>query len=572
MKKIIPLFVLCLILGCEKDDTNVNTLESNDDHSIQFEYVSKEAYQDKPEVNKVIKRFSLHKSQYLKNSIGKERYDNALAKNTYLPEYDVTVNEDYVAHIQAGDYESFTYQIVNTYIDDELHNLFLSKRSDGSYDSFIIKYPLTEHQKTQIENGIKPDNFDHNTFELISAGNTMNSQNSASGTDLCVDYPCEGMWNGTYYYVFRPNVCATRTWNQDDDGGWGYVYVETACPPEFTATDSGGGGSGGGSGDGTSTTGPGTNTGGTGTGGDQTDNCPNCPDENDPVNGGTTSNDGSTTNQDDDTSNNADDNEDDTCIPFGEAINGFYSCDATTPVVCVEDECVDDEDCNTSKEDLKKVFPNMPDNNADLLASIINEKGLDFGIESDEDLWHFLSQAGHETGGFNTLNVTESTYYTTASLLPTRYTRFTMDPIIASNDPNKYYAPDYTQNSEGVANVAMCCNYGNGNVESGDGYKYRGRGIFQLTWEDNYSDFKTWYNELYDPDIDPVTSPEIIADNDTLAILSGLWYYKTRVVDAIEINQSTPVSKVTYPINSGLTGLDDRRQKFNKAKDSINCL
>lgn len=236
------------------------------------------------------------------------------------------------------------------------------------------------------------------------------------------------------------------------------------------------------------------------------------------------------------------------------------------------DDTVFEDDCNTSKEDLKKIFPNISDANAELLTSIINDKGKDFGINSDEDLWHFLSQAGHETGGFNTLNVTESTYWTTASKLAVTYSRFTMDSTLAVTNANKYYAPDYLRNSSGVANIAMCCKYGNGDVASGDGYKYRGRGLFQLTWKDNYTAFKTWYNNKYDPDIDPVTTPNIIASNDTLAILSGLWYYKTKVVDKITIDSTTTVSKVTGPINPKLKGLKDRKQRFQKAKDSINCL
>ena len=40
----------------------------------------------------------------------------------------------------------------------------------------------------------------------------------------------------------------------------------------------------------------------------------------------------------------------------------------------------------------------MSNNKAETLAKIINDKGRDFGINSDEDLWHFLAQAGHEVG------------------------------------------------------------------------------------------------------------------------------------------------------------------------------
>jgi putative chitinase len=243
-----------------------------------------------------------------------------------------------------------------------------------------------------------------------------------------------------------------------------------------------------------------------------------------------------------------------------------FECDNTIGVL------LKDDDCDTSKEDLKKIFPSASDSDMELLASVINDKGKDFGIDNAIKLQHFLAQAGHETGGFTTLNVTESTYWTTASKLAKTYSKFTMDSAQASTNANLYYAPSYLQNSSGVANIAMCCQYGNGNVESGDGYKYRGRGIFQLTWKDNYSAFKTWYNNKYDPDKDFVTNPGLVSSNDTIAILSGLWYYKTRVLDKITIDSTTTVSKVTIPINSAEKGIKDRKAKFKKAKDSIKCL
>ncbi|EDP94707.1 hypothetical protein U8527_07075 [Kordia algicida OT-1] len=234
---------------------------------------------------------------------------------------------------------------------------------------------------------------------------------------------------------------------------------------------------------------------------------------------------------------------------------------------------IDKEDCDTSKEDLQKIFPDMTDDDATLLAKMINDKGADFGIDSKHKLWHFLAQAGHETGGFANLNVTESTYWTTASLLAKTYRkRFTMDSLIAVNDSTKYFAPDYLQNSSGVANIAMCCKYENGDVASGDGYKYRGRGIFQLTWKENYRKFKEFYNNKYDPDIDIVNTPSEVATNDTLAILSGMWYYKTRVLDKMTVDSTTTVYKLTKKINEARAGLKDRKKRFKKAKDSIDCV
>ncbi len=229
-------------------------------------------------------------------------------------------------------------------------------------------------------------------------------------------------------------------------------------------------------------------------------------------------------------------------------------------------------DCDTSKEDLKKIFPNASDADMQTLATAINDYGKDFGIDTKEKLRHFLAQAGHETGGFTTLQVSESTYWRTASKLAKIYKRFTMDSTVAANNSDRYYAPDYLRNSSAVANIGMCCRIGNGNVESGDGYKYRGRGIFQLTGKANYKDFKTWYNNKYDPDLDFVTNPDLISNSDKLAIMSGMWYYKNRVLTTITIDSTTTVSQVTIPINDQEEGIDDRKARFKKAQDSINCL
>jgi len=138
-------------------------------------------------------------------------------------------------------------------------------------------------------------------------------------------------------------------------------------------------------------------------------------------------------------------------------------------------------------------------------------------------------------------------------------------------EPTKKYAGNYTGNPQALANVAMCCDFGNGNIASGDGWKYRGRGIFQLTWKNNYQAFKTWYNNKYNPDRDFVGNPDLVSSNDTIAILSGLWYYKSRVLDKMTVDSLATVDKVTKKINAARKGLKDRKERFAKAKDSIDC-
>ena len=255
-----------------------------------------------------------------------------------------------------------------------------------------------------------------------------------------------------------------------------------------------------------------------------------------------------------------------TLISSGQPIDGINTgCTSNETIGIKQVNNDNDDDCNTSKEDLKKVFPNIPDNKAELLTKIINDKGQDFGITSDENLWHFLSQTGHETGGFNTLNVTEDLNYSVQNLLDNFSSRF------SQTDTTKLDPDNYKYDAEKLSNYVYCCRMGNGNEASGDGWKYRGRGIKQLTGKYNYTRFKNWYNNKYNPNIDPVSSPNIISSNDTLAILSGLWYYKVRVVDKITIDSTTSVNKVTYAINGGYNGKQSRINYFNKIKDSINC-
>jgi len=214
------------------------------------------------------------------------------------------------------------------------------------------------------------------------------------------------------------------------------------------------------------------------------------------------------------------------------------------------------------------MFPNSSDSRMEFLAYMINTYGKDFGINTKEKLRHFLAQTGHETGGFNTLNVTENLNYSTASLLPKNYSIFTMDTVA---NPTKKYAGYFINNPQGLANVAMCCKNGNGDSTSGDGWKYRGRGIMQLTWKSNYQSFKTWFNNKYDPDRDFAGNPDLVSLIDTFAILSGLWYYKTRVIDKITIDSNVLVKAVTKKINGGDNGLTDRQKRYDSAKAKIIC-
>jgi putative chitinase len=232
---------------------------------------------------------------------------------------------------------------------------------------------------------------------------------------------------------------------------------------------------------------------------------------------------------------------------------------------------IEDDECKTSKDELKKIFPNASDVVLEKLAYVLNNFGKDFGLNSKEKLNHFLSQAGHEVGGFsNGLGVEENLNYSLIGLKKTFKKYFQLnaaDTLGTKRDPTSY-----VNNPSLLANYVYCCRMGNGNELSGDGYKFRGRGIFQLTGKGNYTKFKNWYVSKYGNDKDFVSNPELLKENDTIAILSALWYYKERVIDKVNIDSTTAVKTVTLKINGGYNGLNDRKIRYQKAKDSINCL
>ena len=193
------------------------------------------------------------------------------------------------------------------------------------------------------------------------------------------------------------------------------------------------------------------------------------------------------------------------------------------PLPCLE--CVKDDDCNTSKEDLIAAFPTLSIQNAEILANLINQYGKDYGITTKYDLQHFLSQTAHETGNFSNLASTENMNYTTAARIVKVFPEY-----FSLTDPTKDNPNDYINNPSAIGNYVYCCKDGNGNIASGDGYKYRGRGLIQLTRKNNYQLFQDDYNSKYEPNIDIINNPELLGTNENLAVLSALWYFNTNVI------------------------------------------
>ncbi|EJM20892.1 putative chitinase [Pseudomonas sp. GM18] len=156
---------------------------------------------------------------------------------------------------------------------------------------------------------------------------------------------------------------------------------------------------------------------------------------------------------------------------------------------------------------MKKVYPLIDSSKYGDLQAVANELNAHidfFKLDTPLRRSHFFAQVMQETGPL--FSVEESFLWKASSLIAT-FTYFSNNPSAAhahgyqTTKPIKADGTAVTQaDYEAVANGAYGgrAQLGNGNYASGDGWKYRGRGLKQLTGRANYRDFTTWYRSNSD--------------------------------------------------------------------------
>lgn len=157
---------------------------------------------------------------------------------------------------------------------------------------------------------------------------------------------------------------------------------------------------------------------------------------------------------------------------------------------------------------------------------------------------HFFGQTAHESGGFRIFS--ENLNYSADGLMLT-FKRFF---------PTRQLAEEYQRQPERIANRVYSNRMDNGDESSGDGWFYRGRGALQLTGKYNYREFSEYVKR---PEI--MEYPDLVATE--YAFESALFFFdKNRLWKICDRGISDPViEEVTYIINGGYHGLDDRKQK-----------
>ena len=158
----------------------------------------------------------------------------------------------------------------------------------------------------------------------------------------------------------------------------------------------------------------------------------------------------------------------------------------------------------------------------------------------------FIGQCMHESGGFKFLR--ENLNYSAKALMATWPSRF----------PDMDMAEKYERQPEKIANKVYSGRMGN--TEDGDGAKYIGRGLIQLTGKDNYMAFGEAIGE------DLVANPQLV-EQPRYAALSAGWFWNKRGLNALA--DAMDVTTMTVRINGGRIGIDDRIAKINKAIDIL---
>lgn len=169
-------------------------------------------------------------------------------------------------------------------------------------------------------------------------------------------------------------------------------------------------------------------------------------------------------------------------------------------------------------EQLKQIMPYAPHERREIFAPMLNAACVKYAINSPMRVAHFLAQVGHESGSL----------------------RYTLE--LASGEAY-----------EGRRDL--------GNIHPGDGVRYKGRGLIQLTGRANYEEYGK------DLDEDLITHPERV-ETEFAADVAGWFWHRRNLNKWADLDD---VRMITKRINGGYNGLEDRKQFLQRAKQALGC-
>jgi len=192
-----------------------------------------------------------------------------------------------------------------------------------------------------------------------------------------------------------------------------------------------------------------------------------------------------------------------------------------------------------TKDIMQIAFPSASETTINKFIQPLNETIQKYKINIVYDICAFLAHVGHETG--NLKRISENLNYSVDGLLK----------VFSKYFKTREEAQKYARQPIMIASRVYANRMGNGDEESGDGWKFRGRGLIQLTGKSNYQRFA----KHVDMELEDVVSYLETAKG---ACISAGYYWSTHGCNGKTIIESTKV------INGGTHGLEDRKQRHDR--------
>ena len=199
---------------------------------------------------------------------------------------------------------------------------------------------------------------------------------------------------------------------------------------------------------------------------------------------------------------------------------------------------------------LLTIMPDVSHEALELFKQYYNRHADQFGITTDMRAAGFLAQIAVESMELRA--TVENLNYSTNGLLKTFPKYF-----------NAVTAQQYARKPQAIANRVYANRMGNGNEASGDGWRFRGRGLIQLTGRANYQAYQD--SGFCRGSI--IMHPELL-EKYPGALKSAMWYWLSHGLNAIA--DRGDITAMTRAINGGLNGLEERKRYYERAKNAFN--
>ncbi len=201
-------------------------------------------------------------------------------------------------------------------------------------------------------------------------------------------------------------------------------------------------------------------------------------------------------------------------------------------------------------DSLRHIMPNASEDHISKYFDALNSQMNKFGINTPLRIAHFIAQVAHESGSLK---------YSSENL---NYSEKALRAVFGKYFPTDELAEAYARQPEKIANRVYANRMHNGDEASGDGWKFKGRGLIQLTGRDNYTQCGTKLR------IDLINHPELLSDQPRMAVDAAVWFWN-------KCNLSTyadqdDIRRITKIINGGYNGLENRKAYLARAKEVLN--